>query len=137
MSCQIALPESGCYTLVACSFTPGIEATFSLSLFVNAAVDVSVLRGAKTVASPTAAVADGGGKRGKQAAPVAKHDVAKMRAAAADDGTMGYAQRMELEQELRLSKWVENVPMMTVEGQPITENIKKKKDALIAQVDLG
>ena len=46
---------------------------------------------------------------------------------------MGYVQRLELEEELRLAKWVENVPMMTIEGQPLSDNVKKKKDALVAR----
>lgn len=50
-----------------------------------------------------------------------------------DDGRIGYAQRLELEEAARLEKWVENVPMITIEGQPLSENVKKRKDALIAQ----
>ena len=45
---------------------------------------------------------------------------------------MGYAQRMELEEQLRLSKHPENVPLFTVEGQPLSENVKKEKDRLVA-----
>ena len=46
---------------------------------------------------------------------------------------MGYAQRMELEEEKALKGRVENVPMMTIEGQPLSENVKKKRDACIKQ----
>ena len=49
-----------------------------------------------------------------------------------DDGKMGYAERMELEEAIRLEKWKENVPMMTIEGQPLSENVKKRRDALVA-----
>ena len=50
-----------------------------------------------------------------------------------DDGKMGYAQRMELEEEQAFKGWVENVPMMTIEGQPSSENVKKRRDACIKQ----
>lgn len=33
------------------------------------------------------------------------------------DGKMGEEQRLELEEAMRLEKWIENVPMMTIEGQ--------------------
>ena len=49
---------------------------------------------------------------------------------------MGYAQRMELEEELKMTKWAENIPLMTIEGQPITPNIKRKKDQLITQASM-
>ena len=39
---------------------------------------------------------------------------------------------MELEEAIRLEKWKENVPMMTIEGQPLSENVKKRRDALVA-----
>ena len=39
----------------------------------------------------------------------------------------GYAERMELEEAIRLEKWKENVPMMTIEGQPLSENVKKRR----------
>ena len=45
-----------------------------------------------------------------------------------DDGKMGYAQRMEMGEAMRLSKHPENVPLFTVEGAPLSENVKKDKD---------
>ena len=39
----------------------------------------------------------------------------------------------EMEEAAALSKWVENVPMMTIEGQPLSENVKKRRDACIKQ----
>lgn len=44
---------------------------------------------------------------------------------------MGYAQRQELEEAARLEKWIENLPMMTIEGQPLSDNVKRKRDALV------
>ena len=83
--------------------------------------------GARPQAAPTGPQSGAGGK--KFEAPAAKHDVAKMREGDGDDGKMGYAQRMELEEEKALKGWVENLPMMTIEGQPLSENVKKRRDA--------
>lgn len=51
-----------------------------------------------------------------------------LRDADGDDGKLGAAQRMELEEAAALEKWVENVPMMTIEGQPLSENVKREKE---------
>ena len=86
-----------------------------------------------------------GAGKSRISAPAATYDVAAARAAAVekkkaaalaagapagtaeteDDGKMGYAERMELEELERLGRWKENVPMFTIEGQPLSDNVKK------------
>jgi len=138
LAVEVVLPEPGDYALVACTYGRGIEAPFELSLYsADGAVASKPLRGLRAV-QPAADKTKGAKKvKGeKQAPPVSKHDVSKLRSEAADkgdDGTLGYAQRLEIEEALRLSKAPENVPIMTREGAPLSENVKKRKDALVKQ----
>ena len=151
---SLDLPEGpGSYLLVPTTYFPGQECAFSLTLFhTDPGLELVPLKGARL---PTVVPASGNKGEskgtGKMGAPVAKHDVAATRAAAAktagggaaaadgakdeigDDGKMGYAQRMELEEAARLSKHPENVPLFTVEGAPLSENVKKEKDMKVAK----
>ena len=71
-----------------------------------------------------------------------KHSSRKARSRAAgadelgDDGKMGYAQRMEMELAIQMGKAPENVPVFTVEGAPLSDNVKKwKNDAIKKALD--
>ena len=66
---------------------------------------------------------------GAAAAPAAAPEVDEL----GDDGKMGYAQRMELEEQMKLLSTPENVPLFTVEGAPLSKNVKDLKDRLVKQ----
>ena len=83
-------------------------------------------------ARPQGIAGPGAGTRSAIEPPAAKHDISKTREELGDDGKLGHAQRMELEEAQRLHKWKENVPMMTIEGQPLSDNVKKKHKELVA-----
>jgi len=141
VSAEIALPAGGGYTIVACTFAPNHEAEFTLTLFSSdSSMEVRSLNGGR-VADVTGALREkpGGAKpqgpKGpacRLAPPAAKHDVRQLRDEIGDNGRMNDSQRAELEEAARLETWVENVPMMTIEGQPLSENIKKRRDELVA-----
>ena len=144
VTATVELSQPGTYLLVATTFEPGQEGHFTLSLHPTSAAQLAV-----TPLTPGAEVADisqaggsgakaqgrsGPGTGGKATAvPKAKVDISKIREGDGDDGKLGYAQRMELEEAAALAKWVENVPMMTIEGQPLSENVKKEKERLVNQ----
>ena len=151
VSAKISLPAKGQYLLFASTFEAGEEQAFEMRLHITSGSPFSAVRaltkgcevvdakraaakaGAARPQGPTGPPNGAGGKKFEP--PSAKHDVAKARADSAsgdgDDGKMGYAQRMELEEAKALEKWVENVPMMTIEGQPLSENVKRRRDAAI------
>ena len=151
VSAKISLPAKGQYLLFASTFEAGEEQAFEMRLHITSGSPFSAVRaltkGCEVVDAKRAAAKAGAarpqgptgppnGAGGKKFEPLpAKHDVAKARADSAsgdgDDGKMGYAQRMELEEAKALEKWVENVPMMTIEGQPLSENVKRRRDAAI------
>ena len=83
-------------------------------------------------ARPQGIAGPGAGTRSAIEPPAAKQDISKTREELGDDGKLGHAQRMELEEAQRLDKWKENVPMMTIEGQPLSDNVKKKHKELVA-----
>ena len=143
VSAELSGAEPGKYTLVMCTFAPQQEKAFAFTLFAtSSSVKVEPLNGGR-IDTGAAGVTS---KRVPPSAPTYKSDAAKVappkasskqdsaaiRAADDDDGKMGYAERMELEEAIRLEKWKENVPMMTIEGQPLSENVKKRRDALVA-----
>ena len=155
----------GTYTLIPSTFEARHEAPFALSLYHSTpnALQVTPLVGGQAVSGdagrpgaarpqgPTGPPPSGSGKN-QMAPPAAKYDVAEVRSNLAasrraagggqseteDDGKMGYAEKMEMEELVRLGKWQENVPMMTIEGQPLSDTCKKwAKDlteAALAQV---
>ena len=157
----------GTYTLIPSTFEARHEAAFVLSLLYSTpkALHVTPLvtplleavssgaggrPGAARQQGPTGPPSSGSGKN-RMAPPAAKYDVAEARKVAAarraatagqaeteDDGKMGYAEKMEMEELARLGKWKENVPMMTIEGQPLSDTVKKwakdLTDAALAQV---
>ena len=155
---SLDLPEGpGSYLIVPTTYFPGQECAFSLTLYhTDPGLVLVPLKGARLPQ-----VVPPGGKKGeskgsgKLGPPIAKHDVNATRAAAkkaseggdgaaaaaggggkdeiGDDGKMGYAQRMEIEEAMRLSKHPENVPLFTVEGAPLSENVKKDKDQKVAK----
>ena len=137
---SIDLPEGpGSYLLVPTTYFPNQECQFSLTLYhTDPALTLVPLKGARLPPKLDAKGNKGESKgSGKMGPPIAKHDVAATRAAGAapkadgtkdelgDDGKMGYAQRMEMEEAMRLSKHPENVPLFTVEGAPLSDNVKK------------
>ena len=144
VGCELSLEPGAKYTLVASTFEPGIVGSFNLQLFPTSGdLKLSPLNGGQVLNASEAATRaggarpqgftgppGGGGKRVER--PVAKHDVSALRSGDDDDGKIGYAQRMELEEEKAMERWVENLPRMTIEGQPLSENVKKKKEALVA-----
>ena len=160
---EVAL-DVGTYTLIPSTFEARHEAPFALTLYHSApnALQVTPLVGGQAVSGdagrpgaprpqgPTGPPPSGSGKN-HMAPPAAKYDVAEVRSQQAasrraagggqsetdDDGKMGYAERMEMEELERLGKWKENVPMMTIEGQPLSDTCKKwakdLTDAALAQ----
>ncbi|KAL1518789.1 hypothetical protein AB1Y20_003072 [Prymnesium parvum] len=142
---EVVFLEPGTYVLVASTFDASVEANFNIAFYSSSLpLTVSALNGGEVLA-PGSGVSTRGGARpqgitppstaGSRALPrpLAKHDVGKVRSETEDDGKLGYEQRLELEEAARLEKWIENLPMMTIEGQPLSENVKKKKDALVAK----
>jgi len=142
----IQLPQAGSYVLVATTFEPAAEAKFTLALHPSTGAlpsakplargcevtDVTALtRGGASAARPQVASGppEASGKR--VAPPASKVDISSLREADGDDGKIGYAQRMEMEEAKKLDKWPENVPLMTIEGQPLSENVKKEKERLV------
>ena len=142
------LPAAGEYLLFLSTFDPNQEANFKFQFHVTGGAGLAAVRSLskgcelvdakRAAAKPGAARPQGaagppGGAGGKRfEPPAAKHDVSAARAEEGEgDGKMGYAQRMELEEAKALKGWVENVPMMTIEGQPLSENVKKARDAAI------
>ena len=158
-------PGRGTYVLVPCTFAPGFQSSFNLTLYIedeNSAINETIkpVKGARLLLPKSE---DGAKKEtgANLAPPVSKHDLtlvrqkvaaktaAKYAEAAAgtpaaaegvgekdelgDDGKMGYAQRMEMEEELKLLTTPENVPLFTVEGAPLSKNVKDLKDRLIKQ----
>ncbi len=151
--------QPGHYTLIPCTFEAGREASFALSLYSSTpgalAPPVALVGGQAVkaenvgksgqVARPQGPAGPPGGGKNRMAPPAAKYDVGEARRAEAayraqqgggggeteDDGKMGYAERMELEEAIRLEKWKENVPMMTIEGQPLSKTVKKWAQDLI------
>ena len=118
VAAAISLPAAGSYLLFASTFEKGQEASFEMRLHVTAGhglAAVSALTPGCEVVDVRRAAAKAGGARPQGQAgppggaggkrfepPSAKHDVAKARKEAgggdAEDGKMGYAQRMELEE---------------------------------------
>ena len=142
---ELFFEQPGTYALVASTFEAGVEANFAIQFYSSSrSFAITPLNGGQ-VQLPGAPIKSGGARAqgpppppsaGKNALaqPTAKHDVGKLRGESdGDDGKMGHAQRLELEEAARLEKWIENLPMMTIEGQPLSENVKKRKDALVAQ----
>jgi len=142
VSAEVALPAAGAYTLLASTFAPGQEAAFVVALYsTDASITVKQLNGGSVStggvdlgdrARPQGIAGPGAGTRSAIEPPAAKHDISKTREELGDDGKLGHAQRMELEEAQRLDKWKENVPMMTIEGQPLSDNVKKKHKELVA-----
>ena len=155
------LPDGpGSYLLVPCTYYAGQECPFTLTLYhSDPGLTLTPLKGARL---PPPAGGTKGEKKGggHMAPPTSKHDLGQVRAAGAadakakdaataptsglasapatadelgDDGKMGYAQRMELEEAMKLSKQPENVPLFTVEGQPLSGNVKKEKEDKVAK----
>ena len=140
----IELPAAGSYVLIATTFEEGHEARFGLTIYPTSGPRISakpLTKGCEVIDSPMSSLvsrADGArpqgrvGPRATTAVPKAKVDVASVRASEdGDDGKMGYAQRMEIEEAAALQKWPENLPLMTIEGQPLSENVKKEKERLV------
>ena len=142
----IRLPAAGSYVLVATTFEPGHEAKFTLALHSSTGPRLAVkplTRGAEVADASALGRAGASAARpqgfsgppsasGKRVAPpTSKVDVTKVRDSDGDDGKLGYAQRMEMEEAKKLDSWPENVPLMTIEGQPLSENTKKEKERLV------
>jgi len=143
VSAEITLSAAGTYTFLACTFHPGYEGGFDLTLYcTDQAFNVKPLNGGEVAqggvgggnrARPQGIAGPGADAKKALAPPAAKHNVSQTREELGDTGKIGYAQKMELEELARLEKWVENVPMMTIEGQPLSDNVKKRKKELVEQ----
>ena len=142
---ELTFARAGTYTLIPSTFDAGVQGSFLFSLYSPGhSVGVTPLNGGEVLlpgvgpkgkggARAQGTVPPPGGGKSHVAAPKAKHDVSKVRGQTEVDGKLGHGQRLELEEATRLEKWIENLPMMTIEGQPLSDNVKKAKDALVAK----
>ena len=151
-------PGPGSYLVVPCTFYPGQECPFTLTIYhADPKLVLTPLKGVRL--PPPDKQGKGKKQKGvKMGPPVSKHDVAATRAEVAseakvkaggggeaagaggeaaaadelgDDGKMGYMQKMEIELAQKMSKSPENIPVFTMEGAPLSDNVKAEYQAKV------